>query len=299
MIEVNNVTKKFGKFAAIENLSFKVDKGSIYGLVGYNGAGKTTLLKTICGVYKADGGKVLIDGVDSFDSAEAKSRLVFAPDDLYFEPYSTIEKMGKFYAGYYPNFSFTTLEKLCKVFGLDKSGKINSFSKGMQRQAELILAISSRPEIILFDESFDGLDPQKRSLVNNMIIEYVAETDCSVIISSHNLHELTDICEHIGLINGKKIVLDCSVDDISASRCKFRLIFNEDKTKEDFKDINYKKFSKDGKIITLSMAGDPDENEAILKKLNPLLIEKFPQTLEEIFLDEMEGTDYDFKEIFG
>ena len=299
MIEVNNATKKFGKFAAIENLSFKVDKGSIYGLVGYNGAGKTTLLKTICGVYKADGGKVLIDGVDSFDSAEAKSRLFFAPDDLYFEPYSTIEKMGKFYAGYYPNFSFTTLEKLCKVFGLDKSGKINSFSKGMQRQAELILAISSRPEIILFDESFDGLDPQKRSLVNNMIIEYVAETDCSVIISSHNLHELTDICDHIGLINGKKIVLDCSVDDISASRCKFRLIFNEDKTKEDFKDINYKKFSKDGKIITLSMAGDPDENEAILKKLNPLLIEKFPQTLEEIFLDEMEGTDYDFKEIFG
>ena len=132
-----------------------------------------------------------------------------------------------------------------------------------------------------------------------MIIEYVAETDCSVIISSHNLHELTDICDHIGLINGKKIVLDCSVDDISASRCKFRLIFNEDKTKEDFKDINYKKFSKDGKIITLSMVGDPDENEAILKKLNPLLIEKFPQTLEEIFLDEMEGTDYDFKEIFG
>ena len=299
MIEVCNVTKNFGKFTAIEGLSFSVEKGSIYGLVGYNGAGKTTLLKTICGVFRADGGKVIIDGEESFDSARVKSRLFFAPDDLYFEPYSTIEKMGKFYAGYYPNFSFTTLEKLCKVFGLDKSGKINSFSKGMQRQAELILAISSRPEIILFDESFDGLDPQKRSLVNNMIIEYVAETDCSVIISSHNLHELTDICDHIGLINGKKIVLDCSVDDISASRCKFRLIFNEDKTKEDFKDINYKKFSKDGKIITLSMAGDPDENEAILKKLNPLLIEKFPQTLEEIFLDEMEGTDYDFKEIFG
>ena len=299
MIEVCNVTKNFGKFTAIEGLSFSVEKGSIYGLVGYNGAGKTTLLKTICGVFRADGGKVIIDGEESFDSARVKSRLFFAPDDLYFEPYSTIEKMGKFYSGYYHNFSFDTLDKIFKVFGLDKTKKINSFSKGMQRQAELILAISSKPDYLLFDESFDGLDPQKRSLVNNMIIEYVAETDCSVIISSHNLHELTDICDHIGLINGKKIVLDCSVDDISASRCKFRLVFSHDVDESDFEGIPYKKLSKDGKIITVSMAGESDENEELLKKLNPILIEKFPQTLEEIFLDEMEGTDYDFKEIFG
>ncbi len=299
MIEIKGVTKKFGDFAAIENLSFKVDKGSVYGLVGYNGAGKTTLLKTIMGIYKADEGSITVDGVETYDSAEVKQKMFFAPDDLYFEPYSTISKMAKFYSGYYPKFSFETLEKLCGVFGLDKNKRINSFSKGMQRQAELILAISSRPQIILFDENFDGLDPAKRNLVNKMIIEYVAETDCSVIVSSHNLHELTDICDHIALINGKRIVLDCSVDDISASRCKFRLVFAEEKNEEDFKDIPYKKFIKDGKIITLSMAVDAEEGEEILKKLNPLMIEKFPQTLEEIFLDEMEGTDYDFKEIFG
>lgn len=299
MIEIKGVTKKFGDFAAIENLSFKVDKGSVYGLVGYNGAGKTTLLKTIMGIYKADEGSITVDGVETYDSAEVKQKMFFAPDDLYFEAYSTINKMAKFYSGYYPDFSFETLEKLCEVFGLDKDKRLNSFSKGMQRQAELILAISSRPEIILFDENFDGLDPAKRNLVNKMIIEYVAETDCSVIISSHNLHELTDICDHIGLINGKKIVLDCSVDDISASRCKFRLVFAEEKTEADFKDIPYKKFAKDGKIITLSMAVDADEGEEVLKKFNPLMIEKFPQTLEEIFLDEMEGADYDFKEIFG
>lgn len=299
MIEIKGVTKKFGDFAAIENLSFKVDNGSVYGLVGYNGAGKTTLLKTIAGIYKADGGCITVDGVETYDSAEVKQKMFFAPDDLYFEPYSTINKMAKFYSGYYPKFSFETLEKLCEVFGLDKDKRINSFSKGMQRQAELILAISSRPEIILFDENFDGLDPAKRNLVNKMIIEYVAETDCSVIVSSHNLHELTDICDHIGLINGKKIVLDCSVDDISASRCKFRLVFAEEKTENDFKDISYKKFLKDGKIITLSMAVDAEEGEEMLKKLKPLMIEKFPQTLEEIFLDEMEGADYDFKEIFG
>lgn len=299
MIEIKGVTKKFGSFTAIENLSLKVDNGSVYGLVGYNGAGKTTLLKTIMGIYKADEGSITVDGVETFDSPDIKKKMFFAPDDLYFEPYSTINKMAKFYSGYYPEFSFETLEKLCKVFGLDKDKRINSFSKGMQRQAELILAISSKPEIILFDENFDGLDPAKRNLFNKMIIEYVAETDSSVIISSHNLHELTDICDHIGLINGKRIVLDCSVDDISASRCKFRLVFAEEKTEEDFKDIPYKKFNKDGRIITLSMTVDAEEGEEILKKLNPLMIEKFPQTLEEIFLDEMEGSDYDFKEIFG
>ena len=299
MIEIKSVTKKFGDFTAIENLSFKVDNGSVYGLVGYNGAGKTTLLKTIMGIYKADAGSITVDGIETFDSAEIKQKIFFAPDDLYFEPYSTISKMAKFYSGYYPDFSFKTLAKLCDVFGLDKDKRINSFSKGMQRQAELILAISSRPEIILFDENFDGLDPAKRNLVNKMIIEYVAETDCSVIVSSHNLHELTDICDHIGLINGKRIVLDCSVDDISASRCKFRLVFAEEKNEEDFKDIPYKKFSKDGKIVTLSMSVDAEEGEALLKKLNPIMIENFPQTLEEIFLDEMEGADYDFKEIFG
>jgi len=299
MIEIKNVTKRFGKKTAIENLSFKVNNGSVYGLVGYNGAGKTTLLKTIAGIYKAESGMVTVDGKDVFDSAELKRKLFFVPDELYFEHYSSIYKMGKFYSGYYPNFDFETLDKLCKVFGLDKNDKIHSFSKGMQRQAELILAISSKCEILLFDESFDGLDPAKRNLVNSMIIDYVAETGCCVIISSHNLHELIDICDHIGLINGKKIVLDCSVDEMSASRSKFRLIFSEEKSEDDFKNIPYKKFSKEGRIITLSMAGDSDKNEAMLKELNPLLIEKFPQTLEEIFLDEMEGTDYDFKEIFG
>ena len=299
MIEIKGVTKKFGSFTAIENLSLKVDNGSVYGIVGYNGAGKTTLLKTLMGIYKADEGSITVDGVETFDSPDIKKKMFFAPDDLYFEPYSTINKMAKFYSGYYPDFSFETLEKLCGVFGLDTDKRINSFSKGMQRQAELVLAISSKPEIILFDENFDGLDPAKRNLFNKMIIEYVAETNSSVIISSHNLHELTDICDHIGLINGKRIVLDCSVDDISASRCKFRLVFAEEKTEEDFKDIPYKKFNKDGRIITLSMAVDAEEGEELLKKLNPLMIEKFPQTLEEIFLDEMEGSDYDFKEIFG
>lgn len=299
MIEVKSLTKKFGDFTALEDLSFKVDKTSVYGLVGYNGAGKTTLLKTISGVYKADEGEVLIDGVNVFDSTVERQRLFYVPDQIYFEPNSTILSMAKFYCGYYPDFSFDTLDKLCEVFGLDKNAKLNSFSKGMQRQAEMILGMSTNPLILLLDESFDGLDPAKRNLMNKMLVEYVAEKGCSVIVSSHNLHELVDICDHIALINGKKIVLDCCVNDISESRCKFRLVFNDEKTKEDFSDFDCTSINIDGRIITVSIKGDADEAEERLKLMNPVLIERFPLSLEEIFLEEMEGSDYDFKEIFG
>ena len=299
MIEIREVTKKYGKFTAVDKLSMTVDKGSVYGLVGYNGAGKTTLLKTVAGIYRADGGSVTVDGVDVFDSADVKRRMFYVPDDLYFNYNSSIEKMAKFYAGYYPKFSFETLDKLCGVFKLDKTARINSFSKGMQRQAAMILGMSTLPEILLLDESFDGLDPAKRSLMNNMLIEYAADRECSIIVSSHNLHELTDICDHIALINGKRIVLDCSVDDISASRCKFRVVFADEKSREDFADFDIKRFDKDGKIVTLSLGGDPEENEKKLNAMSPLLVEKYPLTLEEIFLEEMEDTDYDCKEIFG
>ena len=299
MIEIRNVTKRFGDFTAIDKLNVRVDKSSIYGLVGYNGAGKTTLLKTISGVYKADEGEVLIDGVNVFDSTVERQKLFYVPDDIYFEPYSSISRMADFYKGYYPNFSFETLDKLCGVFGLDKDARLNAFSKGMQRQAEMILGMSTNPDILLLDESFDGLDPAKRNLMNNMIVEYAAERGCSIIVSSHNLHELTDICDHIALINGKKIVLDCCVDDISDSRCKFRLVFNEEKTEKDFSSFDYKKISIDGRIITVSIKGDADEIEKQLLTMNPILVERFPLSLEEIFLEEMEGSDYDFKEIFG
>ena len=299
MIEFKNVTKKFGDFTAVEDISFKVEPSSIYGLIGYNGAGKTTLLKTAAGIYKAEDGEVLMDGISTFDNADIRKELFYIPDDLYFPMNATIKSMANFYADYYPDFSFDTLDKLCEVFGLDKNAKLNSFSKGMQRQAEMILGMSTNPLILLLDESFDGLDPAKRNLMNKMLVEYVAEKGCSVIVSSHNLHELVDICDHIALINGKKIVLDCCVNDISESRCKFRLVFNDEKTKEDFSDFDCTSINIDGRIITVSIKGDADEAEERLKLMNPVLIERFPLSLEEIFLEEMEGSDYDFKEIFG
>ncbi len=298
MIEINNVTKKFGDFTAIENMSFKVENGSIYGLVGYNGAGKTTLLKTIADVYRANGGVITIDGEKIADNQKMKEKIFYVPDDIYFVANSTMDKMAKFYASFYPKFNFETYDKLVKLFGLNPQKRLNGFSKGMQRQAEMVLAMSARPEVLLLDESFDGLDPAKRALTRELIIEYASETGALVIISSHNLHELENMCDHVGLINGKKLVINTSVDDMSASVCKFRVIFNDKRDKEDFPNFDIKDFKRDGKIITMVITGDYDEVEQKLADMAPLLIEKYPLTLEEIFLNEMEDKNYDITKIF-
>lgn len=299
MVDVINVTKKFGSFTALSELSFHVDRASVYGLVGYNGAGKTTLLKTIAGVYKPEGGEVRIEGEPVYENAKMKQRLFYVPDELYFQPYANMEKMARFYKGYYPKFSDTTFNNLTALFGLDKTKRLNSFSKGMQRQAEMVLGMSTHPEVLLLDESFDGLDPAKRNMAKKLLLEYMAEKECAIIISSHNLHELGDLCDHIGLINGQRIVLDCAVDEMSGSRSKFRVVFDKDVEEKDFEGLDIRRFSKDGKIVTLTAHGDSDELEEKLRAMSPVLLETFPLTLEEIFLEEMEGTDYDLTKIFA
>lgn len=300
MIEVVNVTKKFGDFTAIQDLNFKVSDGSIYGLIGYNGAGKTTLLKTITGVYKPDGGEVRLDGENAFDNAKMKQHMFYVPDDIYFAQYANMEKMAKFYNGFYPDFSFDTFRKLSEVFGLDTKARINGFSKGMQRQAEIVLGISTKPDFILFDETFDGLDPAKRALIKNLLNEYMADTNASVIVSSHDLHELEGLCDHFGLINGKKLVLDSSIKELSEGRAKFRIVFKDDVTEEDIKStgINVKSFKRDGRIIVITVKGSEKETAAKLNTLSPIMVEPMPLSLEEVFLDEMEGTNYDFSKIF-
>lgn len=298
MIEINNVTKKFGNFTAIENISFQVSNGSVYGLVGYNGAGKTSLLKTIADVYRSDSGTITIDGQEIKDSKAQKEKIFYVPDDIYFLPNSTMEKMAKFYAGFYPTFNFDTFKRLTEIFGLNPKKRLNGFSKGMQRQAEMVLAMSARPKVLLFDESFDGIDPGKRALMHDLIIEYSNDTEACVIISSHNLHELENMCDHIGLISGKNLVINASVDDMSASICKFRIIFNDKRDKKDFEGLDIRSFKRDGKILTMTVAGDYEENEKKLSDMAPLLLEKYPLTLEEIFLNEMEDKSYDLTEIF-
>lgn len=298
MIEFAGVTKKFGDYTAIENISFKVQPSSIYGLIGYNGAGKTTLLKTAAGIYRADGGKVLMGGQSTFDNDDIRREMFYIPDDLYFPLNATIKSMAKFYGDYYPNFSNKTLENLIDVFGLDKKKKIRGFSKGMQRQTEIILALASRPKYMLLDETFDGLDPQKKDITKKLFVEYVAESECSLIISSHNLSELSDLCDNAGLINGKHLTMDCSVYDISANYSKFRLIFDREITADSFKNIKYKSLDIDGKIATVIFDKNTSEEKHKLNALLPIAIDEYKLTMEEVFLNEMEDKKYDITKIF-
>ncbi len=299
MIKISNVTKTFDDFKAIDNISIEVGNSSVYGLVGYNGAGKTTLLKMIAGIYTPDSGTIEFDGIDLFAHPEKKQELFYVPDDLYFGLSSSMKSMAKYYKGYYPNFCMETFHRLADLFGLDINKKIMGFSKGMQRQAEMVLGLSTLPKAILLDESFDGLDPAKRNLTKKLLLDYMAEKECSVIISSHNLHELADMCDHIALMNGQKIAIDCAVDDMNGSRCKFRLVYTQNVDKNLFNNIEYKNYKADGKIVSFTVSKNLDEAERIIAQSNPVLVERFPLSLEEIFLEEMEDTDYDFEKLFS
>lgn len=298
MIEFVNVTKKFGDFTAVENVTFRVEPSSIYGLIGYNGAGKTTLLKTAAGIYKSDEGTVLMDGVDTYDNDTVRREMFYIPDDLYFPMNATINSMAKFYADYYPNFSMKTLNNLVEVFGLDPKKKIRGFSKGMQRQTEIILALASHPKYMLLDETFDGLDPHKKEVTKKLFIEYVAESECSLVISSHNLSELSELCDNVGLINGKQLVMDCSVYDISKNYSKIRLIFDRDVTENDFKNIKYKSLEIDGRVAMIIFDKDTIEEKQKLNALLPMAIDEYQLTMEEVFLNEMEDKKYDITKIF-
>lgn len=299
MIKVSNITKTFDDFTAIDNLSLEVNNSSIYGLVGYNGAGKTTLLKMIAGVYLPDSGSIELDGVDIIKHPEKKQELFYVPDDLYFGLSSSMQSMAKYYKSFYPNFCMDTFHKLAGLFGLDIHKKIMGFSKGMQRQAEMVLGLSTLPKAILLDESFDGLDPAKRNLTKKLLLDYMADKECSILISSHNLHELADMCDHIALMNGKSIAMDCAVDDMNGSRCKFRLVYTDNIDRNIFKGIEYKNYKADGKIVSFTVSKNLDEAERIIAATNPVIIERFPLSLEEIFLEEMEDTNYDFDKLFS
>lgn len=296
MIEIKNLTKKYGSFTAIEDISFTVDKSSIYGLVGYNGAGKTTLLKTAAGMLKADGGEILFDGENIFDNGLVRSNLLYVPDEAYFIKGASLERMGKFYKDYYPNFSSKVFRNMTEAMGLDPKKNLGSFSKGMQRQAVVILALSTMPKYMLLDEVFDGIDPHKRNLCKKIFLEYMAETGCSIIMSSHNLQEISDLCDHVALINGKKLAMNVSVDDASNAYVKYRLIFDRDIDKSIFDGIENKGINIDNKFATIIVPSNFNDNR--LASLRPIHMDSVTLSLEEVFLNEMEDKDYDISKIF-
>lgn len=297
MIEIKNVSKSFGDFLAIDDISLTVEESSIYGLVGYNGAGKTTLLKTCAGIYKPDKGEVLIDGENVYDNGNARSNIFFIADEMYIPRGYSLTKLKDLYKGYYPSFNDKVYENMVEAMGLDVKKNINSFSKGMQRQSEIVIAMATMPKYLLLDECFDGIDPQKRSLCKKIFIEYMAESGCSMIMSSHNLQEITNLCDRVALINGKRLAMDVSVDDISSAYKKYRLILPEEITRDALGAIvDNKGITIDGKLATIIVSSEVDES--VFAQLNPIHIDSAQLSLEEVFLNEMEDKDYDITKIF-
>lgn len=299
MIRAESLTFKFGEFTALNDLNCVIPDSSIYGLVGSNGAGKSTFLRLISGIYRANSGNVFIDGAPVYENPEVKSRIIFVPDDLYFLPQSNMKTMASFYAAVHKDFNHKRFCDLTSTFGLDPNKNISNFSKGMRRQAATVLALSSMPEILLFDETFDGLDPVMRNLVKQVIDHDVRTRGTTTIITSHSLRELEDTCEQLALLHKGGIVFESDIGNLRTALFKAQVAFSGEFSREMIEKagIEMLNYSHLGSVASFIVRGDRDETRRRLAMLDPLLIDILPLKLEEVFVYEMEALGYAFHEL--
>lgn len=297
MIKAENVTMRFDDFTALNNLSCSIPDSCIYGLVGSNGAGKSTFLRLISGVYKPESGNITIDGAPVWENPEAKQKIVYVPDDLYFLPQSNMDRMAHFYKALYPDFSFERYKNLTATFKLNPKANLNTFSKGMRRQAATILALSTMPQYLFFDETFDGLDPVMRNLVKQVIYNDVMERKTTTIITSHSLRELEDGCDQLALLHKGGIVFESDIQNLKTSLFKVQIGFHEHYGKEKFEGIEMLSYTQMGSVASFIARGDKDAAAVKLHAMNPVLIDFLPLSLEEVFIYEMEALGYAFKDI--
>ena len=297
MICAKNLTMKFDDFTALKNLNCEIPEACIYGLVGSNGAGKSTFLRLISGIYRPDSGEVTFDGKPVYENPEVKKKILYVPDELYFLPQSNMTRMAEFYNAIYENFNYERFHNLTQTFGLDPKANINTFSKGMKRQAATILALSSMPEFLFFDETFDGLDPVMRNLVKQVIYNDVLERKTTTIITSHSLRELEDTCDQLALLHKGGIVFESDIQDLKTTLFKVQVAFNGEYTKERFAGIEMLDYNQVGSVCTFIARGDKDDVVSKIRALEPVLLDVLPLNLEEVFIYEMESLGYAFKEI--
>ena len=297
MIKAVDLTKKFGTFEALKSLNCSIPEGCIYGMVGSNGAGKSTLLRLVSGIYKPDGGSIEIDGKAVYDDPAVKSRMVFVPDDLYFLPRTNLIRMAKVYASVYKNFSYDRFRELVNTFKLSPTNNIGTFSKGMKRQAATILALSCRADYLLFDETFDGLDPVMRNLVKNLLYNDVLERNATAVITSHSLRELEDTCDQLSLLHKGGIVFESDISNLKTSLFKVQVAFAEEYDRTKFAGIDMLSFTKHGSVSSLIVRGDRERTETLIRAMNPILFEILPLSLEEVFVYEMDALGYEFSDV--
>ncbi len=293
MIKAEAVTKTFDGFKALDSLTLTVPTGGIYGLVGPNGSGKSTIIRHITGIYRPDSGSITVDGKPVYENPGVKARIAYISDDIYAFLSSSLKDMRDFYKGIYPAFDTQRYETLKEVFPLDEKKAIRHLSKGMQKQAAFWLAVCCRPDYLVLDEPVDGLDPVMRRKVWGIIMNDVAERGTTVLVSSHNLRELEDVCDHVGIIDHGKVLIERSLSELQDNMVKVQTVFEEE---PDLSSLDILHDSSVGKVRTLIVRGRQDEIAKKISCLSPVFFDLLPLSLEEIFIYELGGADYDFQD---
>ena len=291
MLELKNVTKTFGSLKALDDLTMTVPKGAVYGLVGPNGAGKSTAIRHALGVYRPDSGTITLEGQPVYENPQVKNRICSIPDDVFYFQSATMADMKAYYKGMYPRFDEGLFEKLYEVFPLPKSSPIRRFSKGMQKQAAFHLSICTHPELLILDEPVDGLDPVMRRQVWSLLLGEVAQRETTVLVSSHNLRELEDICDHVGIMDSGRMLLERSLADMQGSTHKLQLVGQVPENLEVLHE------SSSGRLQTLVVRGDAREIAQKVKETDPAYFDVLPLSLEEIFIYELGGVNYETRNI--
>lgn len=297
MIKISGVTKNFDKIRSLNNVNLCIENGSIFGLIGSNGSGKSTLIRIMTGIYLPDKGEVTYDGEAVWENPLVKKDLVYLSDDQYFIPHSTIADMKRLYQSVYPRFSEERYMELLKMFGLEEGRKVSTLSKGMQKQVSIVLGIACRPRYLFCDETFDGLDPVMRQFVKRLLAEDVAEYGLCAVMASHNLRELEDICDHIGLLHKGELVLEKELDEAKTIMHKIQVSFEKgvcNVMEDTLRDLHPISLERRGSLFTMIIRGEEEALTEALKGYSPLFMEFIPLTLEEIFISEMEEKGYDF-----
>ena len=291
MIEVRDLVKTFDGFAALRGATLTVPKGAVYGLVGPNGAGKSTLLRHITGVFRQDSGEVLVNGVPVYENRHVKENIVSIPDDWFYYNQSTIREMAALYAGLYPRFDWERFERLRELFQLPEKKTIRRMSKGMQRQAAFWITISCLPEYLVLDEPVDGLDPVMRRQVWQVLLDDVAARGSTVLLSSHNLRELEDVCDHVGIMDKGKVLLERTLSDLQDTTVKLQVAYKTAEEPTLPAELQILHHSRVGRVHTYIMRGNSEEICRRMQITDPVLLEAIPLTLEEIFIYELGGAD--------
>lgn len=294
MIKIDKLSKKYDKDYVLKDLSCTIKDNSIYGLVGANGSGKSTLLNTVMGVYDTDGGDIFVDGNRVYDNETIKQKMVYVQDDLFFYPSYTLLDTARYYASMYDDFDMEYLKELAKTFNLSLNKKISNFSKGMKRQCALICAICTNADYMFFDETFDGLDPVIRATMKKILIKQMNKKNTTIVMTSHNLRELEDICDNLGLLYQGGILFESDVDTIKTNMFKVQVSFEKNFDKEDFADMDILSFKKQGSVAILIIKDNDGKCKKKLEKMKPLILDYLPLTLEEVFIYEMEALGYEF-----